>query len=170
MLRRSLTKGMSILWVATLLGACQTGVLISPGRTGELVQPPDLGRTLDNGDPVRCDELRVQLTQLITAMKESLRDLHRFTTSYGHAIEQLQAFDAEWRTGLLAHKNELYAMPSCEDFVVEWTLALATWRDLFRYEKETVSALRSDKSIALLEPSGKQVEDSLVHLQNELRQ
>lgn len=158
----------AVLGLAIWLSACQSSVWISDEPAGHLAQPPVLGHTIESGDDVRCRGLRLQLVRSVETLQTSLHELHNFSAAYTRDAESLQSFETTWRTRFIATKNELYSMPSCEEFVAEWTLAMAAWRDIFRHEKETIAALRSAERDPSLEPRGKRLDRNLTSIRREL--
>jgi hypothetical protein len=161
-------KPAAVACLAISLSACQSSVWISDEPVGHLAQPPALGHTIESGDDVRCRGLRVQLVRSVATLQTSLHELQNFSAAYTHDTESLQSFETTWRTSFIATKNELYSMPSCEEFVAEWTLAMAAWRDIFRHEKETIAALRSAERVPSLEPRGKKLDQNLTYISSEL--
>lgn len=156
------------LCLAISLSACQSSVWISDEPAGHLAQPPALGHTIESGDAARCRGLRIQLVRSVATLQESLHELQNLSADYTHDAQSLQSFETAWRTRFIATKDELYSMPSCKEFVAEWTLAMAAWRDIFRHEKETMAALRSAEQVPPLEPRGKKLDQNLTYIRSEL--
>lgn len=141
----------------------QSGIMVLPTREGSPPQSPELGPSLRNPDAATCGKLRNQLAILVAAMARSLDEAHSFRSSYQGDIEMLRAFDSDWRVRFVSIKNELFTMATCEEFKAQWALALATWRDVFRYEKESLSELSADWSTAR-SSAAVQVQVNLVNL------
>lgn len=153
-----------------LLSACQRGVIVAPSRSGAIPEAPALGPNLGVGDAETCNRLRSQLVTSIAAMNDSFESVRRFSASYNGELVHIQAFEGEWRADFVSQKNSLFTMPTCSDFVAQWGLALAAWRDIFRYEKETVSSLRAAQDLGFLVESAREIERILGRLQEELDQ
>lgn len=134
-----------------LVAACQEpGVVLLPGRVGAPPESPPLGPNLGAGDRETCRELRMQLASSIVAMEDSLEQVKAFSRSPRRSRAEIASFEIGWRADFVAQKEKLFALPTCSEFVAEWALALATWRDVFRYQKEVASALRDAQGIAAL--------------------
>ena len=149
--------------------ASQSPIMILPTRHGSPPQSPELGPSLRDTDLATCGKLRNQLAMSVAAMSTSLDEARSFWPSYQGDIELLRAFDARWKNQFLSIKNKLFTLATCEEFKSEWALALAAWRDVFRYEKVSVSELSADwinaRSFAAV-----QLEANLQKLLADLRQ
>lgn len=159
----------AVVAVAAPCQANQSSIIILPTRDGSPPQSPELGPSLRHADVATCGKLRDQLAILVAAMSASLDEARSFWPSYQGDIELLREFDARWKNQFVSIKNKLFTMGTCEEFKAEWALALAAWRDVFRYEKLSVSDLSSDwinaRSFAAV-----QLEANLRKLLTDLRQ
>ncbi len=92
----------------------------------------------------------MQFGMSILAMEKSLEQVKVFARSRSDEGEDIARFESEWRADFLAQKQKLFTLPTCSEFVAEWALALATWRDVFRYQKEVASVLRRAENVEAL--------------------
>jgi hypothetical protein len=120
----------------------QTGVLLIPGRTGTFDEGPQLGINLGKGDSNTCRNLRGQLAVAVGDLHSSFDEVRRFADSYNGEMSQIQSFDNTWRPKIVQQKRVIYKIDTCDDFSSQWAQSLATWRDVFRFEKETIANLR----------------------------
>ena len=139
-IRVSILLGVAILLVI-IIPKGHTGVILLPGRVGTFQEGPELGPNLGAVDIDTCQKLRLELIAVVEAMYVSFNEVRKFASSYDGDVTQLQAFQKDWRAEFIELKQELFTLATCDDFFSQWMLALATWRDIFRFEKETISFL-----------------------------